>query len=67
MQPLMRPLCKAYAEISERDGQTRGVKNKDRETETEKERQRKRGRERERQRQRQTEWPTEPYANRLCA
>ena len=47
MQPLMRPLCKAYAEISERDGQTRGVKNKDRETETEKERQRKRGRERE--------------------
>ena len=28
MQPLMRPLCKAYAEISERDGQTTGVKTK---------------------------------------
>ena len=52
MQPLMRPLCKAYAEISERDGQTRGVKNKDRETETEKERQRKRGREREAEKER---------------
>ena len=43
MQPLMRPLCKAYAEISERDGQTTGVKNKDRG----RQRQRKRGRERE--------------------
>ena len=28
MQPLMRPLCKAYAEISERDGQSTGVKTK---------------------------------------
>ena len=42
MQPLMRPLCKAYAEISERDGQTTGVKaktegDKDREREAEKE------------------------------
>ena len=46
------PLCKAYAEISERDGKTTGVKTKtegDRDTE------------------REAEGPTEPYANRLCA
>ena len=49
MQPLMRPLCKAYAEISERDGQTTGVKNKDRG----RQRQRKRGREREAEKERQ--------------
>ena len=48
MQPLMRPLCKAYAEISERDGQTTGVKNQDRG----RQRQRKRGREREAEKER---------------
>ena len=49
MQPLMRPLCKAYAEISERNDQTTGVKNKDRG----RQRQRKRGREREAEKERQ--------------
>ena len=46
MQPLMRPLCKAYAQIRPRDGKT---------TEGERERERERDRERETEKEREKE------------